>query len=152
MRDGGTDGGENDGNSRIGEPRLEIPVFRNRDIELVVDEDYWMYVVVPGDTYALPQNSPLKFVALLLVTAAVVRQITTSLESAFFWVVSVIDGVFQLVYIGCRATSEFISSKQTTRSVNNIYKILLIVLVLLAILDGLGVIDVTAIQEWFIPI
>ena len=127
-------------------------MFRNRDVDLVVNEDYWMFVVVRGDTYALPQNSLLKFVALLFVTAVVVHQISTSIESAFFWFVSLIDGVFKRLYDVSRAANDFVASERTGTLLTNIKRVLVILLLLLVLLNRLEVIDVAAIPKWLVPI
>lgn len=149
----------NAGESEIGDSRIVLSVFRNRDVNLVIDQDYWMYIVSNGETLPLPQNGLFKFVSLLLVTAVVAHHISTCIETAIRWVGSLIDGVFKRVYIVCQATNGLITKEETGTLLDNVKKIvsivkklLVILLLLLFLLDRLGVIDVTAIPKWLISI
>lgn len=149
---GGIDDGATTDEPEARTSRLVVPLARNRDVDLVVDSDYAMFVVYGDDTYALPQNSLLTVVALALVTGVVVHRIATSAGRAFGRGVSAVDRAFERVYALSRATNRVLASERTGRALTNVEKILVILALLLFLLDSSGAVDVVGVPTWLLSL
>lgn len=150
MKEGGTGERTSTGKSEIQGSKIVFSIFRNRDVDLVIDENYWMFIRYNAETYALPQNSLFKFISLLVVTGAVTYHISSVVGDVLLWIIGLVDAVFQRVYDLSQKTNGIIASDRTTRCLKNIKRILVILLLLLVLLDTLQVIEVMTIPKWLL--
>lgn len=128
----------------------------NYRLNLVVRDDYAVYVEVGNERVAFSNNALVRLVALGLVVCFAAYQVGTALRGAMRAVASTVDGLLAWVYRALQYANAVFASETAGTSLRNVRtvttivkRVLVTTALLLFLLDWVGAIDAVAVPKWF---